>query len=134
MPKISFPAGTYYIGDPSYCLSSDNWQELIYHDGSVEKGIADSTAYGDGSYFDGKGNEYFVDAGCIGVIPITQIKKKWNKGVMVIGKGYNIVTFDKPFEAEVENGILTAGDIVINTREDDEDEEDNYCEHCGHYH
>ena len=135
-----FNAGKYVIIDPCYVLH-DEWSELcglffadkeydcnegefILKDG--RRFFIGSTAYGDGYYPDNKGNYYGVDAGCIGIININDIDESNSMNDINLG---TIHTFETDFEVSIDNGIFKFDDIIINTREfDDEefDEEDEY--------
>ena len=74
----TLPAGEYYMGDPCYVIDEDLWDKFcdVYFQGEGvfefegHQVFAVSTAYGDGSYTDNLGNEYGVDAGMIGLIPL----------------------------------------------------------------
>lgn len=129
-----FRAGNYYVGDPCYVI--EKWDELIkstgcfgleedkdttnWHNGCFsyngKKCFAEGTAYGDGTYFDNKGREYGVDAGLIGIVPVSAIDK--NKR----GDGGQIVEFKEDFRAFENKGIFTFGNLVINTRDDDDED------------
>jgi len=126
----------FYLGDICYVLGEDVydgvWGKEGYEDGYYEDpksgfGFAVAgTAYGDGSYFDGEGHEYCVDAGVIGLVPLELVEKEdgLELGRVFIGGGY------ADFEAD--NGLFCAtipfGQIVvINTREEEE-EDDDWCD------
>jgi len=110
MPRIAtystkIPPGTYVLGDPCYTLiesAGDKfWEEgrvswefynTVIDDHAV---MAFSTAHGDGGYYDQHGNEYGVDAGVIGLVPIELADPA--KLARCSGNGYvHIVTFKKP--------------------------------------
>lgn len=136
---VTLPAGEYYIGDPCYVLHEE-WTEICdnfffadktnpYSCAQGEYTFVDgrrtfvgNTAYGDGTYSDNIGNTYGVDAGCLGIILLEDIDQTNPENYI---RGGNIHTFDKPFIANVLNGVFTFGSIIINTR-DDEEEEDEY--------
>jgi hypothetical protein len=85
---MQLEAGKYWIGDPCYVLDDTgvdfNWSEFVDFifkgdpSGRLNEGVVQhqgirfgffSTAYGDGGYYDNRGNEYGVDAGMIACIP-----------------------------------------------------------------
>ena len=87
--SASIPAGRYFVGDPVYLAGSggqDAWDDLcekINADGERDKRsviggvtmngvpvIVADTAYGDGTFYDEKGNAYSVDSGLLSVIPV----------------------------------------------------------------
>ena len=72
-----FPPGTYWIGDPSYALSDDDYdkewgEKLGFQEGEFEihgKKIAvQSTFYGDGDYESSIGTYFPVDAGVLSIM------------------------------------------------------------------
>lgn len=125
MQKYILPAGKYYIGDPCYVIRGANWQKVC---DELEDGIYTnlnhpffmaSTAYGDGSYMDQEGNEYGVDSGQLGAVPIalieTSVAQAESLGIirdfpdgLIIGYGTG-ATFE-------------FGEIVIHTDEVEDDE------------
>jgi hypothetical protein len=122
-----FKAGKYYVGDLCYVVSDDNWMPLLERTdylsiGEFEyKGMrtyADSTAYGDGTYYDNYGREYGVDAGLIGIMPIEAIDNESNGG--------NIIEFENDFEVWSEEGLFRFGNITIDTKGEDEYDEEYY--------
>lgn len=87
--ETTLPAGTYYIGDLCYVIGKEDkdWMDFLNNSfwrvapergpncgGPVDykghKGFAAYTAHGDGCYQDQWYNEYPVDAGMIGIIPV----------------------------------------------------------------
>jgi hypothetical protein len=132
---FTLPAGKYYLGDPCYTLGGDKWLDVLkqsdYFDKPYVKGkkmaVAFGTAYGDGQYMDQYGNEYPVDAGMIGLVPVSMATIKKPTGV-------HMFTFTEPIECEDRgDGVLYFGGYAIDTDPDDEEEEeeDGYCSHCG---
>lgn len=139
------PAGTYYVGDLCYVLSDEDYDEIVctfqYNDGDVHtvKGFTFawiSTAYGDGCYTDSKGNEYPVDAGLIGILRVDDhpefLQNLLQHNIDVDEKeGYpywkhNLFTFDKEFYIEFSSGIFNIDGNIIDTKNDDEDEESDW--------
>lgn len=128
--------GKAYIGDPCYVIPDDLWMDIVKAwfapeiDGDtivVEidgfEFVMGGTAYGDGCY-DAKGvvGHCPVDSGSLSVIPFALVEK-WGKGE----DGDGIVADIKEGSfAEIEDGVLTVGGIVIDTNDnyDEEDEED----------
>jgi hypothetical protein len=128
----TMPPGEYWIGDLCYVMN-DKWGsfcDATITGDSVMSGQVDvdgatvvtlTTAYGDGTYRDGQGHEYGVDAGLIGAIRVEDITDP--KARLDWGR---VVNFDAPWYFESDNGVLTFGDIVINTGDEDEDDEDRW--------
>jgi hypothetical protein len=122
MDIATFPAGRYVIGDLCY-RDQDDWDQMIDSiDGKVHK-LSDgrqyvimNTAYGDGSYLDQYGNEYWVDSGTIGIM---QYDGKLDSRM---GRTFD---FDGPFQIYKENGKLIFGSIIIDTDPVYEDDEDD---------
>lgn len=118
----------FYVGDICYVLSDDIYTNFWgkkhkYADGVFEidgfSFAVDSTAYGDGVYFDNACHKYPVDAGVIGLVPLELIGKE-------DGLQFGTV-FDVPGEAEFKckDGVfditLPDGYVVhINTRIEEE--------------
>lgn len=142
---VEMPAGAYYIGDPCYVIPH-GYNALWAHacntwfDGMgrrsgralIRKGedyfVAFDTFYGDGSYPDQNGRTYGVDSGHIGAVPMELVKRTDSEEKAK--RCGHIVTFDKPFRCFVDKdkGVITLGDIVIDTKGDlygPEDEEDD---------
>ena len=123
----------FYVGDVCYVLGDriyhEEWGRMHgYKDGVWEdpkSGFSFAvagTAYGDGSYFDGEGHEYGVDAGVIGLVPLELVEKDLRDcGCVFLGGG------EAEFEAEdgVFTVVLPDGKIVvIDTREEEEEDEE----------
>lgn len=125
--KFVMQAGTYYIGDLCYCLHEE-WSEvcdLLFDDqdgGGVNEGTFNlkdgrafalfSTAYGDGTYPDNKGNMYGVDAGSIGCIKVEDIDLSVMDNSL---NGGHVFSFDNDFEVYSDGRVLTFGNIHIDT-------------------
>ena len=132
-----FPAGEYYIGDLCYVMHAE-WNELcgimfaapgndmVEGDLSLADGrrvFLASTAYGDGTYNDNKGNHYDVDSGSIGIIAVKNIAPT---EVENIDSGA-VHTFTEDFGVYAFAGVFRFGDVVIDTAyEDSEEEDDDY--------
>lgn len=135
-----FPAGKYYIGDPCYAVKDGKWIELVettgcfglhnkfeipydnWNDGlflyNGKKCFAEGTAYWVGSYQDNKGRIYGVDAGLIGIMPLECCDGN-------LMDGGNIVEFEKPFYVSANNGVFEFGNVIINTRDDEDNDTDD---------
>lgn len=132
---MKFKAGKYYIGDLCYVVKEhSDWMKLLedtnyfQNENQSYKGysiFAESTAHGDGVYYDQDGREYGVDAGIIGIMPVEVIESD--------GKGGNIIEFKEDFEVEtIELGVFKFGNIVINTagwNDENEESEEEYFEY-----
>lgn len=117
----------FYVGDICYVLSDEIyhgvWGAAHYEDGVYEaKGYefaVAGTAYGDGTYADGQGNVYGVDAGVIGIVPLELIGK-------LDGLESGRVFFQSgEADFEEEDGVfyvaMPDGEIVIiDTKDEDE--------------
>lgn len=127
--------GKYYIGDPCY-IFGDSWIDVLektnyFDNGEIlklygKKCAAGNTAYGDGTYRDNYGREYGVDAGLIGIMPVSllSIDKEYTISKINKEKGMHIVEFKEDFEVSINKGIFTFGDIIIDTANDSEDDDD----------
>ena len=84
MIKGILPAGKYYIGDSRYALDNNTYDKMMKQLVWTENGTVclthtvkindkrimfSSTAHGDGTYKDNKGNNYHVDSGMISIVP-----------------------------------------------------------------
>lgn len=131
MTTFKMPAGKYYIGDLCYVMK-DKWGEfckltLKNHeciDGkfTYEDGVQTchfSTYYGDGVYYDQFRNAYGVDAGLIGIIKLEDLKQE--KAEINLG---NVFEFNEPFTCYKKEGVLHFGHIVIDTKNESEDDEE----------
>ncbi len=135
-------AGKYYIGDPCYVID-DNWEGFLdvgqarkseenetFIFGGYECFFA-STSDGDGTFKDNLGNEYDVDSGTIGIIPIEllQMTEEYIKE----NKCGNVVEFDEEFNVKSISGIFTFGHIVINTVKQWTDDKNDYWDMIDDY-
>ncbi len=86
IPKVTVPAGEYILGDPCYTVPDELWDALLASTGSSDETFDDehpvgvilgfqvlafSTTHGDGIYEGTDGHEYPVDAGLIGLVPVS---------------------------------------------------------------
>ena len=120
MRKIMKP-GQYYIGDPTYVFDplGYEWQQNMgcaFYD--RDKTIfGGGTMYGDSIYYDKKGRTFWVDSGCLALIPVEMLlidNTAIGRSVVERG-GAHIVTFKRGFSVSSINGVFTFGNIVINT-------------------
>jgi hypothetical protein len=128
--SVNFKAGKYYVGDLCYVINDKHWDEIGEKTDWFQNGesfefkgktvFVSHTAYGDGLYYDGKGREYSVDAGLIGVIPFDIIDENEK------GKGGKVIEFKKDFKAYEKDGKFFIGDFIIDTKEEDEEDEEEY--------
>lgn len=122
--------GKYFIGDPCYVI--EEWDDFLsdyLFKESGEEGTfqdknvwANNTSYGDGLYNDNVGNNYPVDSGTIGVIPL-EICNVTEKEIEEKELG-SVVNFKKNFSPFYEEGFFYIENIIIDTiQEEDDDEE-----------
>ena len=118
------PAGKYYVGDLCYVMHGE-WDEfcsLTISGNDVLDGefnLKDgrrfatfTTKWGDGSYQDGEGREYSVDAGLIGCISVKDIDLTDPSNDI---SGGQIVEFDRDFSTFSTGGVIRIGNVVIDT-------------------
>ncbi len=132
---VTIPAGTYFLGDPCYAVPDEHWMPLLescgffgYEEGGSVVGttpdghqvLAFGTAHGDGTFTDGHGHEYSVDAGMIGLTPEAVGFRYSAEELARLGQ---VVTFDTDVTAECADGLLTFGIYAIDTDAEDEDEQ-----------
>jgi len=106
--------GRYYVGDLCYVMHPQ-WREVCDLMFATDSGVLEgefnlsngvrfalsSTAYGDGTYYDGEGRKYPVDAGLIGCIRVEDVyDPEWYL------EGVNEVVFDNPFHIEYNIGTI----------------------------
>lgn len=125
--------GKYYVGDPCYIFGK-SWDKVLndtayFDNGEIVKVfgkdcIAGGTAYGDGTYTDNFGREYNVDAGLIGVLPVSliSIDKEYTLKQIEKHKGMHIIEFKEDFEVSISGGVFEFGAITIDTANDSSDE------------
>ena len=137
---MRLPAGTYFIADPCYIIRDEKYDRLLEETDFFGYRLPDrgnifidsvtklpfavfSTAYGDGCYRDGFGFKYGVDAGCISCVPVAMVDEHTSAREYV-----NLVTFDSPFEVGYNDGMITFGDIEIQTKGDYDEYQEDYQE------
>lgn len=108
------PSGQYYIGDLCYVIA--DWDKFCDQTLSGETVIEGEmiflgtpiasycTMWGDGLYTDEDGNEYPVDAGLIGCIPMSAVTKP--DGV----KHGRVVDFPDNFRTYSKDGVISFGE------------------------
>lgn len=116
--------GTHYLGTSppetpkgyeAKWVSTGHFTIPHYDTGEPVRFFSSSTAYGDGSYTDGEGRSYAVDAGLIGCFPIEALPTPC--GNVGPEEGGHIVTFAHAFRCRVvdEEGVIRISDIEIDT-------------------
>jgi hypothetical protein len=132
---MKFKPGKYYVGDLCYALG-DRWGEFCdltikgnevldggfkFEDGT--RFWTHGTMYGDGTYHDNKGREYWVDAGLIGVVSADDIDEP---GKQI--QGGQFIDFTEQFEPYYQDGVFFIGNVKIDTSGNSEytyDEDDD---------
>ena len=130
-------SGTYYVGDLCYVLH-DEWDEVcqltINHNRAIggEFNLKDgrrfamyNTMYGDGTYHDQQGKEYWVDSGSIGCILMRDIDLAQLDNNVQGGALYD---FDQDFYTGEQDGKIMFHKISINTDDIVEEEYEPYGE------
>ncbi len=135
--EVEVPAGKYVLGDPCYAVPHDKWNELLescscfnnpigrfstYNRGStiIHSAVAFGTRWGDGCYRGTDGNFYPVDAGLIGLVPLSASSNELRDDLSTV------VTFDKPTICSTDGkGKLRFGHITIDTDPDEEEEDED---------
>ena len=115
--SIIVPAGRYYLGDPCYVIRDNDWIPLLencnyFIDHPVGKVggydiVAFSTKHGDGTFYDQHKNEYGVDAGLIGLVPVAYGGQPDHGNREIEFKSLTLCTND--------DGVFDFGGIKINT-------------------
>ena len=78
--------------------------------------VAFSTYYGDGCYTDQNGNSFPVDAGLIGLVPISYIEESTQKNLTDYRDLCTLVEFEEDALCFTVDGILTFGNYIIDTK------------------
>lgn len=126
--KFSYlaPPGQYYIGDLYYVLDDKLYDKVFgataYEGGFYQQKdtnnffLVDTTAHGDGCFVGSDMREFCVDAGIIGITPVSCMAK--NDG------GGHIYTFKHPVECSFKNGRFSFrwgyNELVIDTAGEDD--------------
>lgn len=125
----------YWIGDLCYVIRDELWSEFCDKTSDMSSGTLtlsngikvsfSNTAYGDGGYQDQFGNNYSVDAGLIGIVKLSDIFE--STGLFL--SGGNIFEFDDMPEVSYTYGLISFGNVHIDTAfEEEEEEEEDYYE------
>ncbi len=105
------PAGAYYIGDICYALDDKVYESIFGGIGGYDDGLykcktdpnvffmVASTAYGDGAYRSNDGRIFSVDAGIIGIVPLSCATQGTEGG--------HVYTFKNPVECRMKGGCFT---------------------------
>jgi hypothetical protein len=118
------PAGRYYVGDLCYVLH-DRWDEfcsltcsgnrVLDGEFNLKDGTrfaTYTTQWGDGTYSDETGNSYDVDAGLIGCVALEDIDFTDASNSV---SGGRIVEFVRDFTTFSSGGVISIGNVVIDT-------------------
>jgi hypothetical protein len=120
---IEAPAGEYFMGDPCYAVPEEHWSALLDSCdcfkravGQIKEGsvCAFGTAYGEGEYSDQNRNKYSVDAGIIGLTPVSMIPDGEREKLKELGK---FVKFGAPVKCYEADGVISIGHYKINTND-----------------
>ena len=130
-------SGTYYVGDLCYVLH-DEWDEVCQLTINGNRAIGGefnlkdgrrfamyNTMYGDGTYHDQQGKEYWVDSGSIGCILMRDIDLAQLDNNVQGGALYD---FDQDFYTGEQDGKIMFHKISINTDDIVEEEYEPYGE------
>ena len=142
--RVMIPAGKYVLGDPCYSVPDNLWEPLLDSCGTFGCSNTDKdscvgtvevngktysvlgfgTTYGDGSYKGSDGNEYCVDAGMIGLVPLelAEMKDDFKDNYLDVGI-VQIIEFTADTLCTNHKGDMVFGDIEINTGHQDEDDD-----------
>lgn len=129
--KYTCPPGKYYIGDLCYVLGDDVYDKVFgghgYGDGLyLNKKINEfffvgGTAYGDGCYYGSDRKEFGVDAGIIGICPVSYMRKDDGGG--------QIYTFSEPVDCSFKGGVFKfisgSNYLIIDTCGNDDDADED---------
>ena len=139
----SLPKGMYYIGDLSYLLEEDIYEDIIFSpltDGSIVKITNEdgekvllfsaNTFDGDGVFKDQHGDEYSVDNGNIGIVQLYNEDITFAARQLMKDGLANIVEFGDDFDVSANDGVFNFGHIEIDTKYEEEntDNEDEECD------
>ncbi len=131
--KYKAPPGTYYIGDLCYALDKKLYHGIFGSLGGYDNGLYTkrgskdffmmaSTQYGDGEYQGSDGHLFSVDAGIIGIAPISLCSEDM--------KGGHVYTFKDTVSCSFYDGTFTFESeekwLEINTGGGDS-EDDHWC-------
>ncbi|NMA23785.1 MAG: hypothetical protein GX938_09810 [Spirochaetales bacterium] len=116
MGKI-FPAGAYFVGDPSFVFFHTQWSLLLKNTNHFQKTeqsycgwpiFAVPVNNDIGFCKDGDGGHYVLNSGIFGIVPVEVADRSLEKG--------QIFEFASPFQVRFVNGVFYIGDeVTINT-------------------
>jgi hypothetical protein len=123
---MKLPAGRYIISDPCYIIADPAYDRLlleteyfglnteisggVFTDSETQKEFAVfSTKYGDGAYQTNLGTLVWVDAGCVGCIPIEMVALEDRDNTELV------IDFTTEFEVDYKDGIIIFGQVQIDT-------------------
>jgi|MudIll2142460700_1097286.scaffolds.fasta_scaffold124243_2 hypothetical protein len=136
--KHTFPAGSYFIGDPCYLIEDEDWDKIgdatnwfgaeffpstppppkdwddgLYH-WNGKPCFASHTKYGDGCYHNASGtHEFWVDSGLIGVTPFDDNAPP--KDDLGFWMGGIIIDPKYSFDVWEEDGVFYIDRMIIRT-------------------
>jgi len=128
--EVEIPAGEYWLGDPCYTVPDDMWMPWLEAADYKNQGdvlvaqvpgtsfhvLGFGTKWGDGVYQGTDGENYGVDAGLIGLVPVGLFPETTSSLSTKI-------VFEGPRKAVWrDNGLLSFGDVDIETNPSYEDE------------
>ena len=135
--KVELDPGRYYVGDPCYALSDEQYDELLEFGydralswqigGTGPRAVRFVTQYGDGTYGDQAGRVYGVDSGNLACIPAEACERRlqasdyWDVRGDELYSGHGVlcghfVEFDAPIKCwRTDDGTLVFGPLVIET-------------------
>ena len=131
---INLPSGDYYIGDPCYVLSNEDYKEMLTqaygnkfeketHFATIRghKLFVSGTSYGDGIFDDDMGNAYMVDSGQLSCVPMELVED-----VNEAARCGTLNDFVEDFDCHPvsENGFIDIGECEIFTGLYDDEEEE----------
>lgn len=139
--RAEFGPGKYFLGDICYVLKDEIYNDVWGKKHKYEEGVfavrdanlssdesfaVAPTAWGDGKYFDDQNRSYCVDAGVIGIVPISMWKTTAGD---IVERGLGtILDIKGKLVMNAEAGIFKImadnEEILIDTKNEDEDDED----------
>lgn len=124
--SVTIPPGEYYLGDPCYFFTYDDWDKVLATCDTFAKPVGRApngdivlgfvTAHGDGEYLGSDGFRYGVDAGLIGLVP----RRAITRDLDFVNECCNKVGFATEVECTNRKGVMTFGHVQINTRDEGE--------------
>ena len=132
--QVQVNPGKYVLGDPCYCFPNhDLWLALgescvwfedspvgmITFNGTTYNVLGFHTKYGDGTYGDNQGNQYPVDAGLLGLVPLELAEAL---GVEFDADLHQIVEFKHGATCTCDDGDMWFGGHHINTSDDEDND------------